>query len=455
MARAIACAALAVAGLAMALSPTAASAQPQQSSSGEFVDLAKAGGGGVRDAVEELASEGVFDGTGCAPVRLCPGDPVQRWVVAVWLVRVVDGRDPAAVSGTRFGDVDPLSWWAAHVERLAGLEITLGCGGGAVPLFCPEETVSRAQMASFLVRAFGLDTDVEPAGFVDVGDSVFAADIDALAAAGVTLGCGERLFCPSRAVTKAQMAAFLTRARTAAAAVSGEFVDLVEAGVFRDAVEELASEGVFDGTGCAPVRLCPGDPVQRWVVAVWLVRVVDGRDPAAVSGTRFGDVDPLSWWAAHVERLAGLEITLGCGGGAVPLFCPEETVSRAQMASFLVRAFGLETDVEPAGFVDVGDSVFAADIDALAAAGVTLGCGERLFCPSMAVTKAQMAAFLTRAAALESAGADTEEESAPVYGYSNDVPAHVFVDIRTGQAVSLRSLVNGSRPLLLWFWAPL
>ena len=71
--------------------------------------------------------------------------------MAVWLVRVIEGSDPDPAASSRFEDVDDDAWWAAHVERLAELEVTLGCI--RQPLrFCPGNPTTRAQMASFLNR---------------------------------------------------------------------------------------------------------------------------------------------------------------------------------------------------------------------------------------------------------------------------------------------------------------
>jgi len=53
---------------------------------------------------------------------------------------------------------------------------------------------------------------------------------------------------------------------------------------------------VFDGTECGARRFCPGEPARRWVVAVWIVRVIDGRDPVPVEESRFADVDDNEWW---------------------------------------------------------------------------------------------------------------------------------------------------------------
>ena len=170
-------------------------------------------GGERYDAVKALADDGVLAGTGCAPGLFCPGAPIPRSSMAVWLVRVVDGADPEPVSSTRFADVDADQWWAAHVERLAELGITVGCAREPAR-YCPDDPVTRAQTATFLKRAFSLDPAV-PAGFSDTRGSVHAAAIDALSRTGITRGCSTEpmLFCPSEATTRAQMALFLERAR--------------------------------------------------------------------------------------------------------------------------------------------------------------------------------------------------------------------------------------------------
>ena len=181
-----------------------------------------------------------------------------------------------------------------------------------------------------------------------------------------------------------------------ASAAPGKYTDLEAAGVHRSAVESLAAEGVFDGTECRQDSFCPTDGVQRWVMAVWLVRILDGTDPAPAESSSFYDIDPAVWWAPHVDRLAELGITKGCSITPA-LFCPDETVTRAQMASFLVRAFRLPP-ADPAGFVDVQGGVHAVDIDALAAAEVTSGCSTTppRYCPDRVTSRSEMATFLSR-----------------------------------------------------------
>ena len=165
-------------------------------------------------------------------------------------------------------------------------------------------------------------------------------------------------------------------------------------------LEALAERGVLEGAECARNRICPDDPIERWTVAVWIVRALEGPDPPAADGTAFQDVDAAVWWMPFVERLAALGITVGCGTDPLR-FCPDDSVTRGQMASFLVRAFQLG-DAPSAGFTDIDGNTHQADIDALAAAGITAGCSTDppRFCPTQPVTRAQMATFLTRALGL-------------------------------------------------------
>ena len=194
------------------------------------------------------------------------------------------------------------------------------------------------------------------------------------------------------------MASLVTAGPSAAQDDDG-FSDVTH-GVHKPAIDVLAALGVFLGTECGEAMFCPGDEMKRSTMGVWLVRVLDRKEPPSADESRFADVESDEWWLAHVERLAELEVTKGCK--TEPLrFCPNESVTRAQMATLLVRAFHLEAG-ETAGFVDTAGNTHEASIDALAAAGVTAGCEiEPLrFCPDEPVTRAQMATFVARALGL-------------------------------------------------------
>lgn len=106
---------------------------------------------------------------------------------------------------------DDTSIYERDIEAIAAVGITTGCNPPANDEFCPDGPVTRGQMAAFLTRALPLPASDDDR-FVDDDHSIFEADIQALAAAGITRGCGDDTFCPDDDVTRGQMAAFLTRA---------------------------------------------------------------------------------------------------------------------------------------------------------------------------------------------------------------------------------------------------
>jgi hypothetical protein len=124
--------------------------------------------------------------------------------MAAFLVRALD-LPPAGED--YFGD-DETSTFEASINALAASGITFGC---RQDYFCPKQTVTREQMASFLVRAFSLPPTQEDY-FTDDSSSSHQASINALAASGITAGCGATTFCPKAAVTRGQMLTFLHRA---------------------------------------------------------------------------------------------------------------------------------------------------------------------------------------------------------------------------------------------------
>ena len=180
--------------------------------------------------------------------------------------------------------------------------------------------------------------------------------------------------------------------------IDEEFTDVDDTNVHKPAIDSLASQGVFVDTECGDELFCPDLPMTRWAMAVWILRILADEPDTVIGVSRFADIAPGHWWIRYVERLADRKITIGCK--LDPLrYCPDRPVTRAQMASFLIRAL----DVEPApsaGFTDTDRTVHAANIDALFAAGITIGCTTEplRYCPDEPVTRAQMATFLYRMA---------------------------------------------------------
>jgi len=156
------------------------------------------------------------------------------------------------------------------IEAIAAAGVTRGCGVEVDDLFCPSRVVTRGQMAAFLRRALDLPASPDDV-FADDDASVFEADIQAIAAAGITRGCGAGRFCPERPVLRGEMAAFLTRAFGYPASDDDSFVDDDDS-VFQADIQALAAAGVTKGCGAA--RYCPEDPVRRDEMASFLTRAL-------------------------------------------------------------------------------------------------------------------------------------------------------------------------------------
>jgi hypothetical protein len=173
-----------------------------------------------------------------------------------------------------YPDVAAGSTHRAAVDCLAAWGVTRPVGG-----FAPQEQVTRGQMASFLVRVLGATGPALPPGpdaFPDDAGSPHEQAIDALAAAGVVGGHGDGTFRPLEPVTRAQMATFLVRAaerRAGPLTASADFFADDDGVVHAPAVDKAAGAGIAGGT--AEGRYSPHATVRRDQMASFLVRVLD------------------------------------------------------------------------------------------------------------------------------------------------------------------------------------
>ena len=173
---------------------------------------------------------------------------------------------------------DDSSIFEADIEWMAGEGITKGCNPPVNDLFCPDDFVTRGQMAAFLVRALGYTDDGGGNLFVDDDTSIFEGDIDRLGTAGVTKGCNPPVndrYCPDDLVTRGQMAAFLVRAIGYTDDGGGNLFTDDDGSIFEGDIDKLGTAGVTKG--CNPPtndRFCPDDFVTRGQMAAFLHRAL-------------------------------------------------------------------------------------------------------------------------------------------------------------------------------------
>ncbi|MFP3915147.1 MAG: S-layer homology domain-containing protein [Actinomycetota bacterium] len=241
----------------------------------------------------------------------------RRFVVLSLVFAVVGALAVPAAANGAFDDDGSVH--ESDINFIAALGITQGCNPPDNDEYCPDDPVTREQMASFLRRTF--DLPAGPDAFGDDDGSVHEDDINAIAAAGITFGCNPPQndeYCPTDPVTRAQMASFVVRAM-------GD-VTSFNAPIFDDAFR--------------------------------------------------GEVH-----TADINALAGLGITRGCNPPQNDEYCPHQAVTRAEMASFLARTVRLgdarPPDVEITSpehlatiitQADPGAGTFAADVTFVASA---------------------------------------------------------------------------------------
>jgi hypothetical protein len=205
-----------------------------------------------------------------------PTRPVLHWD-ASYQETMSDGSTKAATLhvGGSFTDVPTSNPFYTAVETVLHTGITGGCGGTN---YCPNNAVTREQMAVFLLKAMHLAGFVPPACTGIFGDvpcpSAFADWIEALANEGITGGCGGGNYCPTTAVTRGQMAVFLLKASHGPSYIPppcvGSFADVACPSAFADWIEQFAAEGI--SSGCGGGNFCPSSSVTRGQMAVFLTK---------------------------------------------------------------------------------------------------------------------------------------------------------------------------------------
>ena len=183
----------------------------------------------------------------------------------------------AATFSVEFADVPVSSPFHGDILTIAEAGITSGCGGGN---YCPTAPVRRDQMAVFLLKSEHGSSYVPPACaglFADVAcPSAFADWVEQLSAEGITSGCGGGNYCPSTSVTRAQMAVFLLKTKNGSSytppTATGVFGDVPVGSFAADFIEALYNLGISGGCQASPLLYCPNNPVLRQQMATFLVR---------------------------------------------------------------------------------------------------------------------------------------------------------------------------------------
>ncbi|HUQ90129.1 MAG TPA: S-layer homology domain-containing protein [Bryobacteraceae bacterium] len=171
--------------------------------------------------------------------------------------------------------------------------------------------------------------------------SPFFDFINVIGQYSITKGCTARTFCPGSVTTRSQMAAFVVRS------IYGDTFTFSSTPAFTDVpvnhpqfqyIQKLKELGITQG--CTVTAFCPDAPVTRAQAAVFVIRAkfgpLFGDNFTFPQAAYFSDVPSTNSQFPFVQKLREMGITQGCAPGR---FCPDDTVLREQMATFLTRAF--------------------------------------------------------------------------------------------------------------------
>jgi hypothetical protein len=179
------------------------------------------------------------------------------------------------------------------------------------------------------------------------------------------------------------------------------FQDVPPTAYYFDAVNILYNKGITAGCSTNPLDYCPNDTLTRAEMAIFMVRSIFGNDNFTYTLTPYyNDVPSNSFGFQWIQKLTDLGITAGCGNND---YCPNDTVTRDDMAIFLVRGrIGSATPVvyNPTPyFTDVPSNYFAFPwIQRIKQDQITGGCTTTTYCPGSAVDRGDLAILLVRSA---------------------------------------------------------
>jgi hypothetical protein len=169
--------------------------------------------------------------------------------------------------------------------------------------------------------------------------------IEGFYAAGITSGCSTSplRYCPDQPVTRGQMAVFIEKAlgNTAPApSPSDMFTDVSAGNPFKPFIEQFYNSGITSGCSTSPLKYCPDQPVTRGQMAVFLEKALGNNAPAPSPSGMFTDVSAGDPFKPFIEQFYNDGITSGCSTSPLQ-YCPTQAVTRGQMAVFISKAFGI------------------------------------------------------------------------------------------------------------------
>jgi hypothetical protein len=261
------------------------------------------------------------------------------------------GGTAVTITGTNFASGATVKLGGQNATNVVVTATTITCQTPALQAGALHDVVVTNPSTASATLAKGWLSD-----FTDVPQAhIYHLAVEKVFRAAITKGCDIGKYCPDNLVTRDQMAVFILRGKHGGSFVPANptgtvFEDVKTTTPFAPWIELFFQEGITTGCQTPPPPAlplyCPTDTVARNGMAKFLLLGKNGSlfNPPAATGTVFADVQASTLLAKWMERLKADGITSGCQTPpppALPSYCPSGTVNRGEMAKFIRITFGL------------------------------------------------------------------------------------------------------------------
>jgi hypothetical protein len=174
------------------------------------------------------------------------------------------------------------------------------------------------------------------------------------------------------------------------------FSDVPNTNAFFNFINLLYQTGITGGCAADPLEYCPDETTTRGEMAVFIVTAIFGGSNFSYTATPyFNDVPATNLFFKFIQKMKDLGITAGCGSNN---YCPDDPVTRGEMAVLVIAArYGTIPLSYPSTpyFTDVPpSSSYFPFVQKMAQLGITAGCAVGVYCPDDSLTRGQMAVFI-------------------------------------------------------------